>query len=753
MYEFEIGRLRILAFGRTFKEVPDRAFSIWIALLLVSIGAFAMALPVHGEPTKSVLILSSEDTNRPGIVLMNQAIRSTLQSGSSSRLQFFVEAQDNFRIPNEWYETEQVNLFRRKYERQKIDLIIAISTPALKFLLRHRSELFPDSPIVFCTLDKREVEGLSFTSAVTGVWGEIELSPTLDIALALHPDTENVVVVSGNSYMDKFWMDQAQKEFRQYEDRLKFTYLTDISLGELRGQLSRLNSNTIVLFLSFLKDSEGNNYTIPEAIASVANNVTVPMYGVTQVHLGTGAVGGWLLPNEALGKAAGTLGLRVLGGENASNISPQAISSVPMFDWRQLTRWGINEGKLPPGSIIQFHVPSLWEQYKLRIIGVISLCVLEAVLIVWLCAAIARRKRAEKAEKRSTLLAESEHQHLDEVVSNVPGIVWEARMKPGTQTPGTDFVSQYASKMLGYSVQEWLSTPDFWLSIIHPEDREQATRNSQAVFESGNDGAIQYRWLAKDGQVLWVETHLNAICDETGKAVGLRGVTMNITERKLAEDSLRALSGRLINAQEDERSRVARELHDDLNQRLALLSIELEGLGQKLATSPNGLRDRVLKLQSQAIDICSEVHRLSYQLHPAKLDHLGLAAALKSFCEEISAHQDLNIEFRHQGLPSTLPKDVTLCIFRIVQESLRNVLKHSDAHEAVVALERVADSLHLTISDTGSGFNVDSVSARKGLGLISMQERLRLVGGKIFINSAPGKGTEISIRVPLTTKN
>ena len=223
----------------------------------------------------------------------------------------------------------------------------------------------------------------------------------------------------------------------------------------------------------------------------------------------------------------------------------------------------------------------------------------------------------------------------------------------------------------------------------------------------------------------------------------------DVTRHKQAEEALRNLGGRLINAQEEERSRVARELHDDLNQQVAILSIQLEQLGQKIPEDRQDLSVLVSGLWGKAQEISSEIHRLSYQLHPAKLDHLGLAAAIKSLCDELSARREITIDFRQTGFPAVLSREVTLCVFRIAQESLQNVTRHSGAHEAQVVLRKNSTGVHLRVSDTGCGFDMQSSRTKNGLGFISMKERLRLVGGRISIRSQPFTGTHIEIVVPL----
>ena len=248
----------------------------------------------------------------------------------------------------------------------------------------------------------------------------------------------------------------------------------------------------------------------------------------------------------------------------------------------------------------------------------------------------------------------------------------------------------------------------------------------------------------------WFVVHA-ARLDFPGAAGAFRVLvnSSDITNARLSEQTLRDLGGRLITAQEEERSRVARELHDDLNQRMALLSVELEQLSQTLPASQNNLRLSINNVWERAQEISSEIHRVAYQLHPSKLDHLGLVAAVKSHCLELSARHEIKIVFKEKGCSGLLPKDVTLCLFRIVQESVRNVIKHSGAREASVVLVGTRDVIHLSVSDNGRGFDVDSLKSKSGLGFISMKERLRLVGGVISVHSS-ARGTKIEVSVPLS---
>ena len=213
--------------------------------------------------------------------------------------------------------------------------------------------------------------------------------------------------------------------------------------------------------------------------------------------------------------------------------------------------------------------------------------------------------------------------------------------------------------------------------------------------------------------------------------------------------NLLELSARLIGALEEERSRIARELHDDFSQRLALLSVDLERFRDQLPDSSENLSQCLETPLQRTKELSSDLHRLSHQLHPSALEQLGLVAAIKTYCEELSGQHEMHIELAHHEVPTQLPKDVALCLYRIVQEALRNVIKHSGAQTARVELSGTAEELALQISDTGTGFDSGSVQARRGLGLLSMRERLRLVGGKISVERLEPNGTRIEVRVPI----
>jgi len=237
--------------------------------------------------------------------------------------------------------------------------------------------------------------------------------------------------------------------------------------------------------------------------------------------------------------------------------------------------------------------------------------------------------------------------------------------------------------------------------------------------------------------------------DAQGQPYAVCGIITDITERKLAEEALSTMSQKLIDAQEQERTRIARELHDDIEQRLAFLAVTLGRLKQYSHASGTELRQGIGEASKQVEDLVSDVQVLSHQLHSSKLEYLGLGPAAASLCQEISDRQGVKIDFHSENLPDDLPKDISLCLFRVLQEALQNAIKHSGSQAVQVSLVCGLGGIEVNVQDSGSGFDPAAAMRGRGIGLTSMKERLKLVNGRLLIDSKPQRGTTIQARVPL----
>jgi PAS domain S-box-containing protein len=338
-------------------------------------------------------------------------------------------------------------------------------------------------------------------------------------------------------------------------------------------------------------------------------------------------------------------------------------------------------------------------------------------------------------------LAESERR-FRLMADSAPVLMWMA----GTDKLCTDFNKEWL-RFTGRTMKQELGNG--WMEGVHPEDRERCLHAYGLAFDARRQFTIEYRLRRHDG-------HYRSILDrgvprflEDGSFAGFVGCCIDVTEEKEAKASQRELSGRLIHAQEEERARIARELHDDINQRLALLANGLQGLQQILPdSSESGRKAEIRELWQLTSAIANDLQHLSHQLHPSKLHYLGLPAAVRDLCHEFSKAYKIEVECVVQDPPADLDKNVPLTLYRVIQESLRNVAKHSRARQVKVELMTHPSSIRLRVSDDGVGFGGDHIGSYHGLGLVSMRERLRLVGGELSIWSRPSLGTQVEAAVP-----
>jgi PAS domain S-box-containing protein len=304
---------------------------------------------------------------------------------------------------------------------------------------------------------------------------------------------------------------------------------------------------------------------------------------------------------------------------------------------------------------------------------------------------------------------------------------------------------------LGYTEHELLQKTV--QSITVPEDWPRFSEKLRAALERRESfQRVEKRCLHKSGRIVTTESSASLIRGSSGEPRYFVGEVLDITERKLAEEALSGVSGRLIEAHEEERSWIARELHDDFNQRVALLATILERVKQDLPAEEEAGRRGVEEASQHVAELGSDIQALSHRLHSSKLEFLGLVAAVAGFCREFSNRQSVVIDFHSEDIPKALPKEISLCLFRVLQEALQNSLKHSRERRFEVSLKCADSEIELTVHDSGVGFDPEKIVSGHGLGLTSMKERLKLVDGQLSIDSKPQEGTTIHARVPLTLK-
>jgi PAS domain S-box-containing protein len=706
--------------------------------VLISL-ALLSALPLGAtERSKTILTIYSNERLLPATIAIDMALRDSLGVETDNPPVYLSEFLDRSHFSGSAYDKLLSDFFRNKYASQHIDVIIASGPLALQFLLRHQADLFTGIPVVLSGVDRDTFQSQTLPPNFVGVPIAVEPLPTIELALQLQPDAREIVIVTGASDFDLLWEARLRRELPHLQTSVPIRYLSGLPLDDVLRELSRLSPNSIVYSPGLLRDGAGRTYIARNAIHRMADASSAPIYGTYSTQVGFGIVGGYMFTMEDLGRQAAGLVQRILDGQTLREADmPATPPSRYVFDWNQLRRWNIPEKKLPLGSIVLYRELSFWERYKGYILGIVSLILAETLLIAGLLWQRAKRRQVQ------TKVRESE-QRFRLVANTAPVLIWMS---------GPD-------KLCNYFNQPWLEFTgrpielelgNGWAEAVHSEDFRECLDTYTKAFDQRKSFNMEYRLKRHDGEYRSLFDMGVPRFNSDGSFAGYIGSCVDVTDRKLAEEALKSMSRRLLEAQEQERSRIARELHDDIGQRLALLAVELDQLQDNSPDLPVEARSRVGELQKQASEIATDIQSLSHKLHSAKLEYLGIAAAMRSFCQEFGEQAKMKIDFKTHDLPSPLSPDISLCLFRVLQEALHNSAKHSGVRHVEVGLWGTLDEIHLAVSDSGAGFDSEAVKKSRGLGLISMEERLKLVKGTFSIESHPESGTTIHSRVPLSS--
>ena len=367
--------------------------------LVILFGAWEASAQVEH---KRVLLLYDEDRSLPGLAILDQSLRSSLHEEFGTGIEFFTESMNVSQFSDARHEEVLRDYYSSKYRDRQPDLVIGVMGPVLAFLLRYGNDAFPGVPIVFCGADAADLEGKRLPSHVTGLLVKRVFAPTVDVLLTLQPDVRQIFVVGGTSAFDRHLLAQARDEFRAFDGRVSFTFLTDLPMDELLVQVSRLPAHSAVAFVTLFRDGAGRAHVPHDVVAQVSAAANAPVYVFVDQYLGRGSVGGHLYSLERHGNSTAAVAIRVLRGEPAATIPiRELLSTANMFDARQLVHWRLDERRLPSGSAVLFREASLWDRYRSYVVLGALLLVAQAALIAALLVHRARRRRAE-VELRSS---------------------------------------------------------------------------------------------------------------------------------------------------------------------------------------------------------------------------------------------------------------------------------------------------------------------------------------------------------------
>ena len=354
----------------------------------------------------------------------------------------------------------------------------------------------------------------------------------------------------------------------------------------------------------------------------------------------------------------------------------------------------------------------------------------EPVRMLGLSFEITASKQVEQA------LRESEQRfHLAAQTAKIYSFEWDVTTDVVVRSPER-------SKILGNAEPRSVTHRQF-VETIHPDDRPKFLAAIDGLTQKNPIGEVICRVSASDGTFVWLKSSARAFFDSAGRLQRVMGMVADVTDLKRAEEALSGMTRKLIQAQEQERARIARDLHDDINQRLAMLAVKLEQ-----QHDPSEFQNRIQEFREEVNQISENVQALSHELHSSKLEYLGVVAGIRSWCKEFGERNRMEIDCS-SDVSRPLPLEIGFTLFRVLQEALHNASKHSGVKHVEVRLTQDGDEVDLGVRDSGRGFSVEAALQGKGLGLTSMRERVRLVNGTITIDSHPtGVGTTIHVRVP-----
>ncbi len=495
--------------------------NVLLTLLLIFPAAVVSADEIH-DP-KRVLTIFVFKQGLPWAYRIEESLRTALASETSYPIDLNVEHADLSRFSDKTYLSKLVDLYRYKYSKQKMDLLIAVGDESTDLLIKYGKELYEHIPVVVITTGRKSLpQPLIRSNIIKFSWG-FDLEGTVKLIERTLPKTRHLFVVSGSSLSDRGVKRLAFEAFGEHTGRLDIQYLPDLAIEDLMAKVANLPEDSALLFLTFFRDASGKYFVPRDVMSLVSEKANAPTFGIVDTYLGYGLVGGNLLSAEHQGRKYADVITRILKDGTLNGLESDEEYNPTMFDWRQLKRWSFNEDRLPIGSIVRYREQSVWEDHKGKILGAIAIVLVQTSFLFILLTQRAKRSRAEKA------LRQSEEKYQD-LYNNAPDMFVSVAAKTSTILE----CNQTLANAMGYKKEEIIGRLIFY--IYTPDSAKHAKANVFPVFmETGTIIEEDLQLQRKDGSVLNVSLNVSAARDEKGDIIYSRSVLRDITERKQSE--------------------------------------------------------------------------------------------------------------------------------------------------------------------------------------------------------------------------
>jgi len=496
-----------------------RGLFLLIVLTLLALGTDSRA----GDASKRVLILHSFNYSFPATTLMSEAVRKRLLEKFPQGLEIEADYLDLARYPDATHAQRMVNFLREKYDGVDFDAVVVIGPTGVPFILQNREVVGARVPVIFSDLTYATYKSLNLPPDVTGVIGDFYPEKTIELAKSLQPGARRLVVIAGNDAVDGRWRETARKTIEAHHPMLETAYWSDLSYDALLADVSRLPSDTIVLLLTFFADSEGKHFIPRNVATAVAAASAAPVYGLFDTYIGQGIVGGYTTTYESIGTTVADMVLEILSGTDVTTLSPRANPGLTFrVDARAMDRWGLKEHNLPPGTIVSFKEPGLWDLHRNFILGTMAIITLQSCVVA---ALLVQRRRRQQAELS---LKESEERMTFTAASANVGL-WQF-----DRTTNELWATEHCRAMFGLAGDVPL-TRDTFVDAVHPDDRAVAVAAIRQVRDAGESSVTHIRVVLPDDQIRWVGVRARSRPDDHGASNQFSGIFVDITEQKTAE--------------------------------------------------------------------------------------------------------------------------------------------------------------------------------------------------------------------------
>lgn len=725
--------------------------------LVILVGQ-TLSVNAEAQPqrTPTVLTIHWGAEDAPSTPVIDAAIKESLLSNPEAPVAYFNEYLESDRLPAEAASAALSSYIQQKYASRPIDVVIAVADPAFQFVQQHHADLFPNAPVVAATtslVDSRmRTEGRA-----TGVTGGVGYGSTLAMALQLEPSTKRVFVIAYAPTLDL--VDDVRPELLPFATRVELTYFEEPSIDRLLAAVRALSPGSIVLFVRHSRE-EGANPLLPADVARLVSEASpVPVYGISNVYMGTGVVGGMLASREQIGRRLAEMTHAILSGVPAGDIPIEPIPLKATLDWRQLTRWGIDPSVLTDGADLRFRQPTLWENYRRYIIAAIGLIALQTLFISVLLVQRRRRQAAEAA------LRDSEA-HFRVMADTAPVMIWRSGVDKKC-----DFFNQPWLSYTGRTLQQELG--DGWAEGVHPDDLAVCLETYSTAFDARQPFRMEYRLRRFDGQYHVVLDSGVPRWEDDGSFAGYIGSCLDISDRKVAERALQETHAELsrvsrLTALGEFAASIAHEVRQPLTAIIINARICLRWLS---ASEPDleevkaGLMDIVTA--GQRAEEVIKRNRELFRHHKVEAAPVDINAVIGDAAALVAARLRDNhialVTSLGEGLPPVTGDRIEL------EQVLLNLIANSiDAMERVAPETRRIDIsssfsseqfVQVTVADQGTG--LDGVDIEKmftlsyttkdsgtGVGLSVSRSIVEAHGGKLWAERHQGRGATFCFTIP-----